>query len=155
MRAVLRESAAARRARRDATSAVYVIEAENGMVKIGQSNNPAARLRCINLHSPVRCRLIAVMDGKKADELSLHRRFSDFRAHNEWFHMMGGVFEFVASVSGRGVDRIPEWEEITIGSRSLEERRAITREKKAAAMRALWADPEQRAYFIKSKKGAR
>lgn len=143
---------AERRARAKAASSVYVIESENGMVKIGQSCNPVSRLKSINLHSPVRCRLIAIMDGKKADELALHSRFAEFRGHHEWFHKAGAVVEFVASVHGIGVGQIPDWPDVTTGGLTAEQRRSITRERRSAAMRALWSDPEQRAYFLQSKK---
>lgn len=133
-------------------SFVYVIQAENGMLKIGQSSEPFKRIRSINLHSPVRCRIVAILKGLKKNELLLHRRFAAARAHHEWFRCEGEVAEFLDAVFGCGVDRVLDWTEVTEASRTTAERRALAHEKKAKAMRALWADPARRAYFLSSKR---
>lgn len=65
---------------------VYFIQAEcGGSIKIGLAKDPATRLNQIQRYSPLRLRIIALMDGDRSAELALHRRFLECWSHGEWF----------------------------------------------------------------------
>lgn len=58
----------------------------SGKVKIGITVGvPTRRLRGLQANSPVPLELLAVMPGHPADEERLHKQFSEFRSHGEWF----------------------------------------------------------------------
>lgn len=98
-------------------SFVYLIEAENGLVKIGKGQKVEDRVRSVRLHSPVRCRLIAAWFGDAEDERVLHEHFACARAHGEWFRMEGGFAAYVESRRGLNVSHIPSWTDLAFGRR--------------------------------------
>lgn len=123
------------------TSFIYLIEAENGRVKIGSSNDPAFRANSIAGASPIPVRLIAQWPGSKGDEFELHKRFSAFRVHREWFRPDGELSTFVYVNRGVGVDAIPLWDEVAISQSCPDAKRR----KQSEAHKRNWADPEHRA----------
>jgi hypothetical protein len=116
-------------------SFVYVIEAENGRIKIGVGVNPHNRATVVHSHSPVRCRLVATWPGQMAEEQELHRRFADFCDHAEWFRVTGPVAQFLDSVRGRGCE-IEPW-----GGPRWNDPKRLAR---AAAARKRWDDQSWR-----------
>ncbi len=65
---------------------VYFIEAIGaGVIKIGISQNPEARLRSLQTASPTPLRLIVAVYGTANLERRLHRKFSPMRRNGEWF----------------------------------------------------------------------
>lgn len=123
-------------------SYVYVLEAQNGMIKIGCSTCPRTRFEAIFAHSPVLIRQIAEWRGARADELVLHKQFHEFRHHNEWFAGVGPVLAFANEVRGRGVDHIPDWPDLLF--HTIEERKKRERVNRSRVSRERWADPEFR-----------
>ena len=93
-------------------SYIYLIEAENGLVKIGHAISVLNRAAAVRTHSPLRTRLIAWWPGEVADEMALHDQFSGFRQHGEWFRAGGAFGEFVAEKRGLNVPDIPEWDDL-------------------------------------------
>jgi hypothetical protein len=121
-------------------SFIYLIEAQNGLVKIGVTVNPKTRAAAYQTHSPVPLRLIAWWPGSQADEAELHRRFNPFVSHCEWFRIEGELAEFLAGVRGVGVGRVREWDEIVCapGETPMMKRTAAV----TIANRARFSDPE-------------
>lgn len=113
---------------------VYLIEAEIGVVKVGCSTDPLRRLRGISTHSPCPVRLIAQWPGSLADEAVIHRAFSEYRGHNEWFRVDGRFLAFVVERTGFGVDHIPEWSSLVFASSA--DRKRLGRIKASATRRA-------------------
>lgn len=65
---------------------IYFIRAgEGGPVKIGRAVDVKARLRCLQTGHFDVLSVIRVIDGGKAEERWLHRRFSSLRIRAEWF----------------------------------------------------------------------
>lgn len=66
---------------------VYLIRAESRprRLKIGLSDDPARRLRSLQVGSPVPLTLLAHVLGSREKERYLHRRFAHLRSHGEWF----------------------------------------------------------------------
>lgn len=73
---------------------VYLIGVDpGGLVKIGVSVNPHARLAQIQLMSPVRLEVLATIPCGGYDmETRLHQRFAKDRSHGEWFHPSADLF---------------------------------------------------------------
>lgn len=66
---------------------VYFIQAENGLIKIGVSNDPAARIRALQTGSPIELTLLGVVPGAgRQTEAQLHEQFAAHRTRGEWFH---------------------------------------------------------------------
>jgi hypothetical protein len=120
---------------------IYVIEAQNGRVKIGVSSAPQRRALTVHQYSPVPCRLIAVWLGDWSDERALHERFADHRVHCEWFRLEGPLAAFVDSVRGTGMT-VGDWVSYSPDERA--ERRQKQSAKHSASMKAVWCDPKHR-----------
>lgn len=88
---------------------IYVVQAENGYIKIGSSSNPLVRLDTMQFASPLQLRLIAIFPGDYREERKLHDRFEKSRRHNEWFAADKDVIQFTAEVWGRGLPEVEEW----------------------------------------------
>ena len=75
---------------------IYFIQADNvELVKIGYAENVKARLRIIQTISPVRLKLLLVLNGDRATEKHLHRYFGKYRAHGEWFLPSKELMDFI------------------------------------------------------------
>ena len=68
-------------------SGIYFIQAATGtgLIKIGYSNDCEARLRSMQTGSPIQLTLLAVLPGSRKREQQVHRYWSVYRAHGEWF----------------------------------------------------------------------
>ncbi|WP_449411052.1 GIY-YIG nuclease family protein [Methylobacterium komagatae] len=124
------------------SSFVYLIEAQNEMVKIGWSHSPVGRLDTLRTCSPVMVRLIACWVGAQADESLLHKQFRQQRHHNEWFSMTGDFASFVERKRGEGVARIPAWEELRWAD--CEAKAAAKSRNLSTKAKERWANPEFR-----------
>lgn len=135
---------------------IYVIEAQNGMCKIGCSTTPQSRAEMVHAHSPVPVRLIATWKGIMSDEFALHRRFEAYRGHSEWFRIEGDLADFINGVRGLNVD-VQEWGAITWKAKK--ERRIPTAEKRrqqSVSMKECWArqSPQMRAQWVENIRNA-
>ena len=68
-------------------SVYFVTAREVNAVKIGNSNDPFARLGEIQWGCPCDLKLEAVFDGGQEEEFALHRRFAEQRIRGEWFRI--------------------------------------------------------------------
>lgn len=78
---------ALRRNGRQKSMIVYLIRAENGLVKIGKTYDVAARLQALDIGSPVSLELVYVIETQRADEVEqrLHGIYEAKRVKGEWF----------------------------------------------------------------------
>uniref|UniRef100_A0A6M3IE98 Bacteriophage T5 Orf172 DNA-binding domain-containing protein n=1 Tax=viral metagenome TaxID=1070528 RepID=A0A6M3IE98_9ZZZZ len=68
------------------SQSLYIIQAINGgAVKIGISHCPEERLKYLQTGSPVPLRIIRCYKDRGLIESKLHKKFSDFKLHGEWF----------------------------------------------------------------------
>jgi hypothetical protein len=100
------------------SSSIYLIEAENGLVKIGRAQIVGDRVQACRVHSPLRVRLIACWPGAEVDEAALHERFRAHRQHGEWFNPEGEFGAFVARSRGIGVDAVASWDDLRFSERN-------------------------------------
>lgn len=78
---------------------VYFIQAENGLIKIGRSKHPEKRFRALKTCSPLKLKLLKVLDcNRKISillETNLHNRFIKYRVHGEWFEPGKELLSFI------------------------------------------------------------
>lgn len=55
-------------------------------IKIGYSDRPLNRRDFFQYWSPYKIELLAVIEGTRGDERTLHKIFWGQHSHNEWFH---------------------------------------------------------------------
>ena len=82
-----------------AGSSVYFILSEStGLIKIGFSKSPLARLRLFQAGSGDRITLLASEPGAGLREGVLHRRFKKSRAHGEWFRPSKDLIAYISTL---------------------------------------------------------
>lgn len=70
------------------TQLVYFLEAiGTGLVKIGKTDQFDARVRTLQLISPVPLRLLKVIEGYTDQEKFFHSLWAEHRSHGEWFRL--------------------------------------------------------------------
>lgn len=87
---------------------VYLIEAENGLYKIGRSDNIEARFAELVCQSPVKLWLthtIYCTDYKRAESW-LHQQFHKKRDHGEWFWLSGDEVEWLIELRDYALDNV-------------------------------------------------
>lgn len=74
---------------RHAQGFVYLIQAENQLVKIGVSINPQKRFQTLNTASPIELSILFSIKSDDAYTLEdkLHKRFADRHIKGEWFSL--------------------------------------------------------------------
>lgn len=77
-------------------SYVYAIENADGLVKIGWSTDPMARLSKINSDTACPCKMIGFLPGSRAQEAELHALCQPDRVHGEWYRRGHMVSNFLA-----------------------------------------------------------
>ena len=84
------------KARPDVPTYVYLIgNADHEICKIGVSSSPEKRLPGIQAGCPYGLEILALKEGNRKLEKSLHRRFSRNRLYGEWFKLTDEIrFEF-------------------------------------------------------------
>ena len=82
-----------RRVRKATTAAsvglVYLVQADNGLVKIGWTTNFKQRLASLQTASPSSLKVLALIDSSVPTQLEqqLHRQFASRRIRGEWFKL--------------------------------------------------------------------
>jgi hypothetical protein len=122
---------------------IYIVEAENGMAKIGSSVNPEKRIQTLRTHSPLLLRFVAIWPGVRRDETMLQARFANCRSHCEWFLIEGEFAEFVAKKWGKGIEAIEPWESLSYW---IDKEAKLSRSKalRSASHKANWTLPGYR-----------
>jgi hypothetical protein len=64
---------------------LYFFRADNGLVKIGRSENVRNRLNHVRCSSPVGVMLFAVLEARGHEETLWHTMFAEHRQKGEWF----------------------------------------------------------------------
>lgn len=82
---------------------VYLIRAENGLIKIGKTIDVEQRFRSLNMSSPVDLELVHVFDTLFGDELeeSLHAAYDDKRVKGEWFNLTDSDIAKIVKLYGQ------------------------------------------------------
>lgn len=65
---------------------IYFIQSvDGGLIKIGHADNVIQRFKDIQTHSPIKLRILKVIEGGRTLEKELHKRFVELISHGEWF----------------------------------------------------------------------
>jgi hypothetical protein len=85
---------------------VYLMQADNGLYKIGMSADIKKRLKDINRDVPVRVRLIHYIasDYQGMAEAYLHTRFKEEREKYEWFKLTQDQVNWICSLKDYSID---------------------------------------------------
>ena len=75
---------------------VYFIESA-GLVKIGWSEEPEARLATLRIASATPTALIAAIPGSPLLEREIHDEYAEYRCHGEWFALPAETVESLRS----------------------------------------------------------
>jgi DNA-binding XRE family transcriptional regulator len=73
---------------------IYFIKQEN-YVKIGFTNRFKARLNDLQVGSPVKLEVLAIIEGDKKDENTLHQKFNHICSNGEWFMYCDELKSFI------------------------------------------------------------
>lgn len=63
---------------------IYFIK-QDGYVKIGFTNRFKTRLNELQVSSPIKLEVLAIIEGNKSDEQILHKKFNHICSNGEWF----------------------------------------------------------------------
>lgn len=77
----------------------FVQQGESGPIKIGYSINPDRRIPELQTGSAWRLNLIGIHEGSQRVESGLHKRFSGYRMHGEWFMPCSELVEVATGVA--------------------------------------------------------
>lgn len=78
------------------SGSVYFIQQGNdGLIKIGTTENVKARLATLQTSSPHKLNLLNTISGGRQKEAELHNRFSEFRKNGEWFEPVQELLDFI------------------------------------------------------------
>jgi len=75
---------------------VYFVQV-GGLVKIGVSSNPHARLATIKTSNP-KAKLLGWIHGTQEDEYDLHKKLVDYRYDREWFRLTKTTIEIISKM---------------------------------------------------------
>jgi hypothetical protein len=85
---------------KDKISRVYFAQsADDGPIKIGHSTNIHIRLMNLRTASPTPIRLVGLMLGGKAEEVSTQMRFAQLNSHGEWFRPGPRLVKFIQGLT--------------------------------------------------------
>lgn len=96
---------------------VYFIVADQlGLVKIGQSRTPMARLSTLQISSPAKLRIALAFLANPSTERTLHRVLSAHHSHGEWFRLTDQVLAVMDAAAEHGLAGVTAiidgWKEI-------------------------------------------
>lgn len=82
---------------------LYVMQATDGRIKIGRSQNPDRRLLALQSAAGIKLHLIAVFEGRGDEELAVHAALKEHRGVGEWFSASKASREAVRALLGPSV----------------------------------------------------
>jgi len=76
---------------------IYFIQGENdnSNIKIGFSISLNKRIKTLQLYSPIKLRIIGILEGNIKLEKSIHKKFKKYRLWGEWFEANSEIFNFI------------------------------------------------------------
>lgn len=78
-----------------ASGYLYLIKADNGLTKIGISNNTEQRFNQLQAASPCKLELLFTIEKSRVHSVEkfLHSKYKQFWSHGEWFNLSDYVIE--------------------------------------------------------------
>lgn len=79
---------------------IYFAQRQDGLIKIGRSDNVAARMATLSSKISSQLRVLKVIEGHSTEEFNLHTRFKDIRVFGEWFSPSSDLVSFIDGQEG-------------------------------------------------------
>lgn len=64
---------------------IYFIQSHNRYLKIGTTINVESRIKGLQTGSPIKLKVVGILDGSYATEAGLHDMFNHLHHNGEWF----------------------------------------------------------------------
>jgi hypothetical protein len=82
---------------KNALLSLYFIQAESGLIKIGQSENPHARLKALQQGTAETLALLKIIPPSptRLTERQIHQKFQHLRVRGEWFRPGPELIDFI------------------------------------------------------------
>src|SRR6266446_5528443 len=92
------------RIRRTSAVIYFIQNAANSHIKIGFTDKPVRRRRSnLQTGNSAKLMLLGMMQGDKAVETDLHKRFADAHVLGDWFRPVPGILQFIIRASAEGL----------------------------------------------------
>lgn len=87
---------------------IYFVQPEGGgLIKIGRADDPEARLRGLQVGSPVKLKLCSFHEADTEMEMRLHFLFAAYREHGEWFRACPALAEIANAIPDPSIEDAP------------------------------------------------
>jgi hypothetical protein len=73
----------------------FVLNLENGLIKIGTSRNLGDRMVCLRVEYKAPLKIISTIPGGLSEEKRLHLRFAHERVEREWFTVSTRLLDYI------------------------------------------------------------
>lgn len=80
-------------------SVYFITCRKTGMVKIGCAYDPFQRLKTLQMGSPTKLKIEALLKGSTKRERQLHKLLAKHRAHGEWFRLCPAIESIIKEVA--------------------------------------------------------
>lgn len=90
-------------------SVVYFLQADDGPIKIGFTNDLRRRISLLQNGNHRRLHLRAVLPGDRAVEAAYHARFIGLRTVGEWFRPADAVLDVIAEINATHGERLDRY----------------------------------------------
>lgn len=89
---------------------LYFLEAENGLIKVGITNNINRRVNQLQRELNTKIRVLKLIDGKSAYEKVIHNLYSDdniiYKGQTEWFHPTHKLIKFISDIDEKNIGKL-------------------------------------------------
>ena len=89
---------------------LYFLEAENGLIKVGITNNIKIRVKQLERQLNTKIRVLKLLDGKSAYERIIHNLYSDdniiYKGQIEWFHPTHKLIKFISDIDKKNIGKL-------------------------------------------------
>jgi hypothetical protein len=89
---------------------LYFLEAENGLIKVGITNDIRRRVNQLQNQLDTKIRVLKLLDGKSAYEKIIHNLYSDdniiYKGQTEWFHPTHKLIRFISNIDEKNIGKL-------------------------------------------------
>jgi DNA-binding XRE family transcriptional regulator len=76
---------------------LYFIQ-QDQFIKIGYTRDIKSRLSSLQVSSPIKLKVLALMDGTISDEEKMHKMFKHLSVNGEWFQYCDELIKFIETI---------------------------------------------------------
>lgn len=120
---------------------VYIVQVNDGPVKIGFSEDLKARLADISMCSPYELVLLREIDCPIQGEKWLHKKFKDFHIKGEWFNFCPEMLQIIVPSGIRCIKKTrypkPKKQRVKIDAKVLEKFKDLAKKESRSVMQQI------------------